>query len=206
MIFRIYLILPFYCEKNETSKLYENKARIDELSNFRGASYSESSSSSTKTVTAQSGSNGAGSSYGSASGSSGSGASSYDYERKYEGSYSAGSGSSRASGAAARGSTTSGSSSQGSVAASGWKLLENGTYIRIYDSRTTAKTGTVDSGSSISSAGSRLEGSSSSYDSNWELQPDGSYKRRHGSYSSQSSGSGSGRGASEAVVNFYPQS
>jgi hypothetical protein len=88
------------------------------------------------------------------------------------------------------------------VAASGWKLLDNGTYIRIYDARTTAKT---DAGSSArAGSGSRGEGSStsSSYDSGWEQQPDGSYKRRQETYTSYSSGSGSARGSTGQAVSL----
>jgi hypothetical protein len=119
------------------------------------------------------------------------------------------------------------------VAASGWKLLDNGTYIRIYDARTTAKTsgaatgsGSVRTGSAdfdisrtgsgsgsvrtgsgsadldLSRAGARGQAgeASSTYDSGWELQPDGSYRRRQETYSSYSSGSGSGRGSARGSI------
>ena len=129
----------------------------------RNSQYAGSSSTKTVTGSSVSGSSASGSSASGSSGayvsggsiSGGSGvATSYDYEKKYEGSYSPGV-SRTSSGSASRGSSsTSSGGTHGSVAASGWKLLDNGTYIRIYDARTTAKTSGAAAGSGSIRTGS----------------------------------------------------
>ena len=122
-------------------------------------------------------------------GSSGSGSfkSSYDYERS-----SSSSSFGRPSPETREESSSSSSSSFGSSSGSylgsgsagisgGWKLLDNGTYIRQYDTRTTAR--------KDGSRGYGSQDSRGSYDSGWQTQPGGPQTRKHSSWSSSSSNS-----------------
>ena len=94
-------------------------------------------------------------------------------------------------------SQTQGGSSSGSSSPCGfgckWKLLENGTYIRVYNTKSTAEgRGHMGSGSIGNGAGNNYDTGSS--DSGWVVQPDGSKRREHSSWSSWSSSSSTGYG------------
>ena len=108
------------------------------------------------------------------------GSSGYQSSYEYEKSMSSGSSSSSQGGAAG---TTYGSSSRGNIAQSEWKLLDNGTYIKVYHSKSTAGGG----GRGSSAYGGRGGGyNSGSSDSGWVVQPDGSRRRQQSSWSSSS--------------------
>ena len=75
-------------------------------------------------------------------------------------------------------------SSRGAIAQSEWKLLDNGTYIKVYHTKSTA--GGAGRGSdSVGDTGNNYESGNS--DSGWIVQPDGSRRRQQSSWSSSSS-------------------
>lgn len=123
---------------------------------------------------------------------------SYDYERRYENEYSSSRGSgvrggqrveeTSSYGGVGQSSSAAGGSSRGTVSYSGWKLLDNGTYIRIYDGRSGSGVG----GNDINIGGRGGSRDSGSDDSGWVLQPDGSYKKTQSNWSSWSSESSRG--------------
>ena len=108
--------------------------------------------------------------------------SSYDYEK----SFSSGASSSSHGGS---GSLSGSSSSRGAIAQSEWKLLENGTYIKVYHSKSTAN-GAGRGSSSHGDAGNRYNSGSS--DTGWVESQDGTRRRQQSSWSSSTSNVGGG--------------
>ena len=110
--------------------------------------------------------------------------SSYDYEKTFQSGSSSSSqaGSGSIASSQDRSGSISGSSSRGAIAQSEWKLLDNGTYIKVYHSKSTA-------GGAGSAQGGRNRYNSGSSDTGWVVQPDGSRRRQQGSWSSSSTSS-----------------
>ena len=111
--------------------------------------------------------------------------SSYDYEK----SFSSGASSSSQGGS---GLISRPSSSRGAIAKSEWKLLENGTYIKVYHSKSTA--GGAGRGSNVyGDSGNRYNTGNS--DTGWVDADDGTRRRQQSSWSSWSSTSVDGGGS-----------
>ena len=108
--------------------------------------------------------------------------SSYEYENSISsGSNSGGSGSYSGS-----------SSSRGAITQSEWKLLDNGTYIKVYHTKSTAAGGGGRNANTLDNSGNNYDSGSS--DSGWVTRPDGTRHRQQSSWSSWSSSTGTGVG------------